>query len=185
MWVSALGLQAAGEQRRAGWLVQQPVLGAVGIAFPGNMGPPAACGKQCVQILGPGSRFQLGSTYLEGSGYRPQRQSHGLFRCTSVSVCVCVPGLVVGEEGSGGRAGPESRSAERLTSPKRAFGSLAGRQAEGGGFLMSGREPWKMGDPHTLSSPPPGCHPRDIGTPTCCTSASPLGQFRPSSLVAG
>ena len=61
-----------------------------------------------------------------------------------------VPGLVVGEEGSGGRAGPECRSAEGLTSPKRAFGSLAGRQAEGGRVLMRGREPWKMGDPHTL-----------------------------------
>lgn len=137
--------------------------------------------------IGLGLQVPAGSTYLEGSGYRPQRRSHGLLRCTSVSVsvCVCVPGLVVGEEGSGGRAGPESRSAEGLTSPKRAFGSLAGRQAEGGRFLMRGREPWKMGDPHTLSSSPPGCHPRDIGTPTCCTSAFPLGQFQSSSLVAG
>lgn len=121
-----------------------------------------------------------------GSGYRPQRQSWSspLYQCECVSACVC-QGWLCGRGGLWWRAGPESRSAERLTSPKRAFGSLAGRQAEGGRFLMSGREPWKMGDPHTLSSPPPGCHPRDIGTPTCCTSASPLGQFRPSSLVAG
>ena len=67
----------------------------------------------------------------------------------------------------------ESRSAEGLRPPKRAFGSLSGWRAEGGSFLMRGWEPWRAWDPGALSLSPSRCRPRGIGTPTCSVSASP------------